>query len=253
MRTQLFFTFFLLLGTFCPAQELTGLDRTSPGTLVSFEITPAQEASWHIVTPSQATETYKIDTNSSKLYFANPVQGYYTVIAGIVVDGKPKLLTKTFYNREESEPYPTPPVTSLESWIKTQMPILVKSQNLTSESRLVADCFEEIVRRIDEGNIKTVQNARAQLQITLTGTLALASPTAVTDWMPFLADLSRRLEQELGERINDLASVKKILQDVGDAVKSPELPGGDSTPLRKTVNPDKRRTQNRFFRNIFTH
>ena len=53
----------------------------------------------------------------------------------------------------------------LDARVKTQLPILVKGQNIASESKLVAECFEQIVRRIDEGNIKTPQNAQTQLQI----------------------------------------------------------------------------------------
>jgi len=241
MRTQLFLTFSLLLGALCTAQELIGPNRTIPGTLASFEIVPEQEASWHIVSPTHSVGTYQIDRGLAKLYFASPEPGRYTVIAGIVIDGRPELLVKTFYNGEEGRepfplPIPLPPVSSLETWITTQLPVLVESDNLVLESQLVTECFEEIVHRIETENIRTVRNAQAQLQITLTGTLALASPTAVTDWMPFIAELSRQIEQELGEKINDLAELKKTFQDVANAMKSLELP--ESTRIFRTPLPD---------------
>ena len=255
MRIYLFFTFCLLLGNSGAAQELVGPDRLLPGTLASFEIVPAQEASWHIVSPSLESETCQVDTGLSKLYFASPEQGRYSLIAGIVVDGRPILLTKTFINGGYDVaplPDPVPPVSSLETWIKTQIPALVKSKNLVSESRLVADCFNQIIRRIEEGNIQTVQNVRAQLQIMLTGTLALASPTAVTDWTVFLAALSRQLDKELGERINDLTEVKKVFQKVCGTMKLLELPESHSslkTPLRESDAPNNRGTQNRSVQN----
>ena len=251
MRTSLLFTCFLLLGALCTAQELTGPDRIPPGTLASFEIVPAQEASWHIVMPSGGT--YQVDTGLSKLYFASPECGQYTVIAGIIIDGKPQLLVKTFINGEEGIepiPIPLPPVSSLEAWIKTQLPVLVKSKNLAAETQLVADCFEQIVRRIDDGNIKTPQNAQTQLQIALTGTLALASPTAVTDWMPLLTELSRQIEKELGEEINNLAAVREMLRKVANAVKSLESPNGMSSQNIDTSNTRTPGTQNRMFRNL---
>ena len=262
MRTQLFFTLSLLFGAFCTAQELVGPDRVPLGTLVSFKITPAQEASWHIVTPSSSVGSYQVDTSLSKLYLASPTAGHYTVVAGIVKDGKPEILVKTFFNGDGDD-MPSPPVSSLEAWIKAQLPELVKSSNLTSESRLVANCFDEIAQRIDDGNIKTVQNAQAQLKIALTGTLALASPTAVTDWTPFLTELSKRLEEELGDKIDDLATVKTVLHDVArgglvNAMKSFER--GDPmlrTTLRgiDTPKPDQgnirtQGTQNRVFRGL---
>jgi hypothetical protein len=255
MRTQIFLTLFLSLGALCVAQELTGPDRTVPGTLASFEIVPAQEASWHLVTPSSEAETYKIDSSSAKIYFSSPKQGRYTVVAGIVIDGKPELLVKTFTNSEEEEddqplPLPVPPISSLETWMKTQTPNLVKSKDFDKESRLVADCFELIVQRIDESNIKTAPNARTQLQIALTETLAQTSPTAVTDWTPFLTELSRRLEQELGERIDDLAEVKRVIQNVSHALQSlSALP----RPIQHIDDPAIRTRQSRPFRNLLAN
>jgi len=255
MRTLLV-TFVLLFGAFCPAQELVGPDRTFLGTLASFEIVPEQEASWHIVTPSLNAATYQVDTGLAKLYFASPERGHYTVIAGIVVDGKPELLVKTFINGEddiEPSPPPLPPVSSLETWINTQLPVLVKSKNFSAESRLVAEGFEQIVQRIETGNIKTVQNALAQLQITLTGTLALASPTAVTDWIPFFTELSRQIEQDLGEMNGDLTAVQVTLQKVAKTMKLFELPLGEPRTPQNIDIPNTRTqgSQNRVFRNFF--
>lgn len=245
MRTLSLFTFFLLFGACCTAQELVGPDRTLPGTLASFEIVPEQAASWNIVTPSLDAGTYKVDTGLSTLYFASPERGRYTVIAGIVIDGKPTLLVKTFINGEEDTPTPLPPVTSLEVWIKTQLPVLVKSKHLASESRLVAECFEQIVRQIDDSNIKTPQNAQTQLQIALTGSLALTSPTAVTDWMSFLAELSQHIEKELGDQSADLAEMKKTFQKVANAMKFLQPPEG--SPNIRTQG-----TPNRGFRTLMT-
>jgi len=263
MRTTLFLTFFLLFSTNSAAQELIGPDFTLPGSLASFEVVPAQEASWHIVSPTPSTATYQIDTGSSKFYFASPVQGRYTVIAGIVVDGRPELLVRTFINgAADGElppipfPIPTPPVSTLEAWIKTQLPALVKSENLVAEAKLVAECFEQIVQRIEAENIRTVQNAQAQLQITLTGTLALASPTAVTEWMPFLTELSRQMERELRDGSTELEEVQKVLQEISDVMRllPIELPVLPESALRMPVqnidNPNNRvpGMQNRVFR-----
>ena len=171
------------------------------------------------------------------MYFASPELGHYTVIAGIVIDGRPKLLVKTFMN---GGGIPLPP-SSLEAWITAQ----VKSN--AAESRLVAESFEQIVWRIESENIRTAQNARTQLQITLTGALALASPTAVTDWMPFLTELSRQIEQELGDNINDLTAVKAILQKVANAMKAQSdlgTPQTVDTPSTRTPG-----THNRILRN----
>jgi len=259
MRMQLFFIFLLLFGINATSQELIGPDHALPGGLVSFEIIPAQGASWHIVPPSFGTGIYQIDTDLSKLYFASPEQGRYTVIAGIIVDGRPELLVKTFFNGEDNaeplpRPFPIPSTSTLGMWIKTQLPILVKSESLITETRLVAECFEQIIQRIDAENIRTVQNAQGQLQISITGTLALASPTAVTDWMPFLSELSQRLETELGHNITDLVEVKKKLHEIATAMKSFELPNNVRTTLQSIDNSTNRvqGMQNRVFRPLLT-
>jgi len=261
MRTQSFLTFLLLFAVNSAAQELIGPEKIPLGTLASFEVVPAQEASWYIVTPSLDSGNYQVDTGQSMIYFASPLQGRYTVIAGIVIDGKPALLVKTFDNGEDDRtlPIPIPPVSSLEMWIKTELTMFVESENFNSEILLVAECFEQIVQRINTENIRTVQNAQAQLQIALTGTLALASPTAVTEWTPFLSALSQRLETELGDKIDDLDEVKQMLQKISDVMKSFERPHSTSTHELRIVlpnidNPTNRGqgTQNRVFRPLLT-
>jgi hypothetical protein len=230
---------------------------------VSFEVIPAQEAAWHIVSPLPNTATYQIDSDSSKFYFASPLRGRYTIIAGIVVDGRPELIVRTFINGSEDDeisphpipfPPPAPPISTLEVWIKTQLPILVKSENLVEESRLIAESFGQIVERIETGNIRTVQNAQAQTQITLTGTLALASPTAVTEWIPFLTELSRQMREELGDKINDLEEVRKTYRNVRDAMESFELPQSTlRIPVHNIDNPNNRvmETPSRVIRPLF--
>ena len=256
MKSQLFFICFLLLGTLGTAQELVGPAHVLPGTLTSFEVIPEQKASWRIVTPLSDVGRYQVDTGLSKLYFSSPERGRYTVIAGIIIDDKPELLVKTFMNGDaELEPIPSPPMSLLETWVNTQLPILVKSNNLTSESRLVADCFEHIIHRIEIDNIKTAQNARTQLQITLTGTLALASPTAVTDWMAFLTQLSPLMENELGDQMSDLAAVKTMLQKVANIMKRTVVPEDDAiltVPSQEMNSPNTRALgiQSRVLRNV---
>ena len=239
MRTHFIFTLFILLGIKCAAQEITGPDLVMPGSLATFEIEPKQEASWCLV-PNDPADCWKTDSSSARLYFATPLEGKYTIIAAMVIDGKPVLLSKTFTNgNDDAKPSPTPgpPVSSLESWITTQTPLLVKGGNLAAENRLVSGCFSQIVKRIDAGNIKTAQNARSQLQITLTATLAQASPTAVTDWMPFISGLSRELEKELGNKIDDLDAVKMTLQTVSDALESMGFSKTETTTPRTRTLP----------------
>ena len=215
------------------AQQITGPNQASAGTLVTFEITPPQVADWTITSVETTERVFQTDTSTQRLYFATPQQGTYHIVAAIVIDGKPQVLAKNFINGngdgvKPQPPGPDPPVpplpsTPLAEWIKTQLPQLVKSQNVTVERLLVAQCFEQTVQKIDNDTIKTAQNARTQLQIALTMTLAFASDTAIEDWQAFLTTLSQQMANELDNKVNDINAVKTIFITVAEALKSFEL------------------------------
>ena len=227
------------LSQWIAAQQITGPNQAQAGTLVIFEITPSQAADWTITSVETTERFFQTDTSTNRLYFATPQQGTYHIIAAIVVDGKPLVLTKTFVNGNGGDiqpqppgpnpPVPQPPVTPLAEWVKAQLPLLVKSPNAT-ECQLVAQCFEQTVQKIDNGTIKTAQNARTQLQIALTMTLAFASDSAIEDWQPFLTTLSQQMANELGDKVNDIDAVKKVFKTVAGTMTRVELEKMKATP-----------------------
>jgi hypothetical protein len=204
--------------------RITGPEQAQAGTLVTFEIIPSQEADWTITSVETTECVFQTDTSTQRLYFATPQQGTYHVVAAIIVDDKPVVLTKTFTNGSGGDIKPLPPVptplppTPLAEWVKTQLPLLVKSKNVVAEQQLVAQCFEQTVQKIDNGTIKIAQNARSQLQIALTMTLAFSSDTAIDDWQPFLTALSQQMAKELANKVNDIDAVKTVLKTVADAL-----------------------------------
>ena len=209
----------LCLSKLVTAQQIDGPEQAQAGTLATFEITPPQVADWTITSVETTERVFQTDTSTNRLYFATPQCGTYHIVAAIVVDGKPQVLAKAFFNGSGDEIKPLPPVpplpsTPLVEWVKTQLPVFVKSQNVAAERLLVAQCFEQTVQKIDNDTIKTAQNARTQLQIALTMTLAFASDTAIDDWQPFLTALSQKMADELGGKANDIAAVKDLFQSV---------------------------------------
>ncbi|MCL2349019.1 MAG: hypothetical protein FWC50_12270 [Planctomycetaceae bacterium] len=206
-------------------QELVGPEKITPGTLAMFEITPPQIADWTITSVETTEHVFKPDTSMNRLYFATPIPGTYHIVAAIIVDGKPLLLTKTLINGNDDKipPPPKPPVPplpepTLVTWIQTQLPLLVKSGNLSSEQIQVGKCFEQVAQKIESGTIKTAQNARTQLQIALTGALAMASNTAIDDWHEFLTQLSKQMETELGNNVNNVDAVKNVFKTVANTI-----------------------------------
>ena len=201
------------------AQELKGPTQIVPGTLAVFEISPPQIASW-IVTPSDSgNTTFAVDSASARMYFATSNKGTYTIVAAIINDERPHQLTATLINDsgepDPPEPGPTPvPNTGLAQWLAKEIPALVKSKNIEAEKVLIAGCFKRISESIDQGVIQTAGNARTQLQISLTGALAKASQTAVTDWQEFLVALSKKMEEQLGDKIDSIQDVKKLFLEL---------------------------------------
>ena len=202
------------------SQELRGPEEIPPGTLAVFEMTPPQETSWCLFTGDRRKAEHLVDTASHRIYFASPEPGVFTVVAATVADGKPLLYHKTFRNgKEENQPAPSPlptpdPPDSLESWIKMNLPVLVKSTNLAKEQKLVAEGFAQVIKDIENQAIKTPQNAQTQIGLAVTSRLALAGRTSVGDWQAFLKAMSRRMETELGTGIRDLEKTTSMLRRV---------------------------------------
>ena len=240
----------LCLSNFVAAQsQIDGPDKAQAGTLAMFEMIPPQVADWTITSVETTERVFQTDTSTQRLYFATPQQGTYHIVAAIVVDGKPHVLAKNFINGNGEEvkpqppgpnppkpPLPPTPNAPLAEWVKTQLPQLVKNQNAATERLLVAQCFEQTVQKIDNGTIKTAQNARTQLQIALTMALAFVSDTAIEDWQPFLTALSQQMANELSNKINDIDAVKTMYKSVAEALKSVEFGVRNVEAVKTTPN-----------------
>ena len=209
------------------SQELRGPEEIPPGTLAVFEMTPPQETSWCLFTGDGRKAELLVDTASHRIYFASPEPGVFTVVAATVADGKPLLYHKTFRNgKGENQPAPAPkptpdPPDSLETWIKTNLPVLVKSTNLAKERELIANCFEQTAAKIG-ATIKTPQNAQTQIRLVIVSSLAKSSRTAVDDWQLFLEQLGEQLTNELDTKINDLNEIKRFFNIIANAIREPK-------------------------------
>jgi hypothetical protein len=226
----------------CTAQELTGPETVRPGTLAVFEIDPPVMADWTITSVESTEKIFQTDTSTHRLYFAASQPGTYHIVAAVVGrTGLPRLLVKTIVNAADDEVRPLPPVPDrpLAEWIKTRLPLLVTGKNREQEKQLVASCFSETVQKIEDGTIKTAQNARSQLQIALTRSLAFASDTAIDDWHDFLTRLGRQMATEAGGNVNDLDTVKNVFKTAAGALSGSELKNEtNATPHSAFQTPD---------------
>lgn len=188
-----------------------------------YEIDPPQEAAWLITPVSQVGVDFVVDSSGSKIYFASTVEGTFSVIAAIVSEGKPQVMsitvTNSKYDSEPGPPGPDPPVDSLESWVKKNVRQLVESRNFESEKIIVAKCFSDVSKRIDNRTILTTQNALTQLQLCLRNNLARSSNTAISDWNVFLEKLGLEIERSVGDNRNDINQIRKTFQLVQTALE----------------------------------
>ena len=243
MKTLLYIILLFSLSINLAAQEIAGPERVTPGSLATFTAPSEMDgASWCLI-PNEPQGCFQVDSSSQKIYFASPVEGRYTIMVAMVADGKPLLVSKTFANAKDDvkpspgpEPLPNPkpsPPDSLDSWIKTSIPELIKSTNLAKERELIANSFEQTAAKIGT-TIKTPQNAQTQLRLAIVSGLAKSSRTAINDWQPFLEQLGEQLTNELDTKINDLNEIKRVFSAVGNAIREPKsmtlLPESFYTP-----------------------
>lgn len=219
------FVVFWFLGGLCLGQELNGPNKTLPGTIAVFEISPAQEADWFVF--PETAESFVVDSSRSRLYFATPKKGEFTVVAAISVDNVPKLLSAQILNGDsdpEPDPGPNPepnpePKTELSEWIRANVAV-VQSDAKAAEITALADAFSAVVKKINSGVIKTPANAQTQTKVSITEGLALVNDSALNVWEPFIKGLSDLVAKNLGGGNFNLEDIKKIYLEINTTLKA---------------------------------
>jgi hypothetical protein len=144
-----------------PSAFITGPLTAAIGELCIFKLNDAAvKADWVII-PSA---TAYIDSSGSSFAFASNVPARYTVIAAIVENGQPKILTHVCeygISPEPSpipKPNPTPPVT-LKDWVSQNTPPDGKEQ-----AAALADCYESVADSIHKESVKSIEAAYALIR-----------------------------------------------------------------------------------------
>jgi hypothetical protein len=130
--------------------------------------------------------------------FASNVSAKYTIIAAIVDNGQPKILTHVCeYGttpRPSPEPNPTPP-TTLKDWVTQNIPPDGKTQ-----SAALANCYEAVADSINNGTIKTIDAGYALLR----------STTQTKIKTEILKSFLDKLAVKISEQLKDNSDVKKL-------------------------------------------
>jgi len=169
------------------------------------------KADWLIVPPAACY----IDSAGSSLAFASNVSAKYTVIAAIVEDGVPKILSHLceYGPSPEPAPLPNPPPTpspqpaNLTEWVTNNIPADGQRQ-----CAALASCYEAAADGIDKGSIKSIDAAFAAIRT--------ASQTKIKPglWGPFLDQLAVKVTEKL-DGSNDIRKLGTIFKEIAEGLR----------------------------------
>ena len=203
MNRLLFLSLLLFFGEFAFSQEsiqeivspeIAGPQAAYCGNLVVFET--SEPADWCLVPPEKSVGNWSVDTSAKIFYFASSEPGIYTICAAILVDGKPKILSKTFTNGDDPAPQPGPEPNpdDLAAWIRSKSAELSLTKNYSAEKETFAACFQSIASGIDRGTVRSAPAARANLRTCLSPKLLACSNESRKLWSQLFEQLSTEIE-----------------------------------------------------------
>ncbi|MCL2304221.1 MAG: hypothetical protein FWC43_02620 [Planctomycetaceae bacterium] len=192
--------------------EILGPQSAYRGNLVVFET--SEPADWCLAPLDKSLGKWSVDTSGRILYFASPDSGIYTVCAAIVVDGQPRILSKTFSNGVEDELEPQPDPDDLGAWMRTKTVELSRTKNYTAEKEMFAACFQSIADGIQQGSVRSAPAARAGLRTCLAPKLLACSAESKKLWTQFLDSLADEIEKRCMAEPNNLQRMKNVYGEV---------------------------------------
>ena len=201
--------------------EILGPHSAQRGNLVVFET--SEPADWCLAPLDKSVGKWSVDTSGKILFFASSEPGIYTICAAIVVDGQPKILSKTFANggdEEDFEPQPDlkldlkPDPDDFEAWIRANTAELSLTKNYLAEKKMFAACFQSVVDGIRQGSVRSAAAARAGLRTCLASKLLTCSAESRKLWTQFLDLLAKEIENRCKTDPNNLQLMKSVYSEV---------------------------------------
>jgi len=197
--------------------EIYGPQSVHRGNLVIFEV--SEPADWCLVPSDKSVGKWSVDTSGKVLYFASSEPGMYTVCAAVIIEGQPKILSKTFYNGEEEgefEPKPSPPPNpdDLGVWIRGNSTELAQTKNYLAEKEMFAACFQSVADGIQQGSVRSTPAARANMRACLAPKLLTCSAESRKLWTQFLDALAEEIERRCKTEPNNLQQIQSVYREI---------------------------------------
>ena len=282
LQNVLSFAAFVAVMVFCGIGVRHVYENTvnqPPRITVTTENDPAKDAGWQLKEPSEASEfitgplvadvgrlcvfklnnpdtradwvivpeaTCYVDSSGSSLAFASNIPSKYTIIAAIVEEGVPKILTHICEYGLQPEPQPDPgpspnpdptpnppPITTLKDWVTKNVP-----ESGVKQAAALASCYESAAQGIENGSIRTLEAAFSVIRT--------ASQTKIDTeiWSSFLDTLSGKITEKLAGN-TDVKTLGTIFGEIAEGLKAvavsdtgtpaePELSEPDILPFPQT-------------------
>ena len=190
------------------ADFITGPLAAGVGELCVFRLNdPGTNADWIIVPPA----TCYIDSSGASLVFASNVPAKYTIIAAIVEDGVPKILSHICEYGVSPEPTPGPtPIpqpANLTEWVTKNIPEPGRSQ-----AAALASCYEATAEAIEKNAIRTTEAAFSTLR---TATQTKIKPDI---WGSFLDQLAVKVTEKL-DGSSDVRKLGTIFSEIANGLR----------------------------------
>ena len=208
---------FFFSGTVCSEEilpEIQGPQSAFCGNLVVFEVT--ESADWCLIPLEKSVGKWSIDTSGKTLYFASSEPGIYTVCAAIVVEGQPKIHSKTFsYGDEKIEPKPQwePEPDDIGTWIRANS-VEFSQANSFAEKEMFTACFQSMADGIQQGSVRSAQAVRAKIRTCVATKMLSCSAESRKHWMQFFEALAEEIENRCKKEPNNLQRMKTLFYEI---------------------------------------
>lgn len=213
--------------------EILGPGTISPGDLSVFEI--AEPAEWCLTPVEKTIGKWAVDSSGKSLYFASTETGSYTICAAVLVEGKPKLFTKTFIvsgdpgpkpqPKPEPEPQPEPQPDDLTTLVRQKCEEMSReedSERFAREKQSVLACFQGIEQSLQRGSLRTTAAARANLRQSLSSKMNTFPNRSKKAWTELNEEISRSMEKRSETAPDDLALYKTLLREIISGLETKE-------------------------------
>ncbi len=206
------------------------------GQLCVFRLNdPDTRADWVIVPEA----TCYVDSSGSSLAFASNVPAKYTIIAAVVEEGVPKILTHIceYGIQPQPDPGPSPnpdptpkpnpsPIITLKDWVTQNVP-----ESGVKQAAALASCYESAATGIESGSIRSQEAAFSVIRT------ASQTKIDIEIWSTFLDGLAEKIVQKLAGN-NDVKALGTIFSEIAEGLKAVAVSDVGSVAEPENSGPD---------------